>query len=198
MPHVGAQQPGGQLQQGGLARAVRADEPDDAALGDGQRAVAQRPGPPVLLAEPAGLDDSAHQRPPRRSSCGTRCGRSPRCRRGPGPPRAPSAASRSSRRGTGPARPGRSRRRADDERAQPRPGAHQALALQVPVGLEHRVRVDRQLGDHLLRGRQLVARLEHPELQGLAGPAARAAGRWRRPTSRRAGTRSWSLIPLSA
>jgi len=34
--------PGGQPQQGGLARAVRADEPDHVAFGDGQRAVAQR------------------------------------------------------------------------------------------------------------------------------------------------------------
>jgi len=30
--------------------------------------------------------------------------------------------------------------------------ADQALALQVPVSLEHRVRVDRQLGDYLLGG----------------------------------------------
>ena len=86
VPRVGASSPVARLQQGGLARAVGPDEPDDVAFGDGQRAVAQRPGPPVLLAQPAGLDDGGHQRPPRRSSCGTRCGRSPRCHRGPGPP----------------------------------------------------------------------------------------------------------------
>ena len=57
------EQPGGQVQQGGLARAVGADEPDDVAFGDGQRAVAQRPGPPVPLAQPAGLDDGAHATP---------------------------------------------------------------------------------------------------------------------------------------
>jgi hypothetical protein len=55
-------QSGGQAQQGGLARAAGADEPDDVALGDGQRAVAQRPGPPVLLAEPAGLPSAKQVR----------------------------------------------------------------------------------------------------------------------------------------
>ena len=51
----------------------------------------------------------------------------------------------------------------------PRPGPSrdQSLALEIAVGLEHRVRVDRQLGDHLLGRRQLVARLEQAELQGL-------------------------------
>ena len=48
-----------------------------------------------------------------------------------------------------------------------RPSADQAFSFEVPVGLEHRVRVDRQLGDHLLGGRQLVSGLEDAELQGL-------------------------------
>ena len=61
----GRKLPGGQPQQGGLARAVRADQPlHDVALGDGQRAVAQPPGPPVGLAQPAGLDDGAHHATP--------------------------------------------------------------------------------------------------------------------------------------
>jgi len=47
------------------------------------------------------------------------------------------------------------------------PGSHQTLALKVPVGLEHRVRIDRQLGDNLLSRRQLVARFEQAKLQGL-------------------------------
>ncbi len=55
----------------------------------------------------------------------------------------------------------------DDEGALAGPGAHQALTLEVPVGLEHRVRVDRQPGDDLLGRRQLVTWLEKPELQGL-------------------------------
>ena len=59
----GGELPGGQPQQGGLARAVGADEPGDMAFGDGERAVAQRPGPAVLLTQPAGLDDGAHAAP---------------------------------------------------------------------------------------------------------------------------------------
>jgi hypothetical protein len=48
------------------------------------------------------------------------------------------------------------------------PALHQSLPLQVAVGLEHRVGVDRQLGDDLLRGRQPVARLQQAEPQGIA------------------------------
>jgi hypothetical protein len=62
------QHPGRQAQQGGLARAVGADEPGDVAFGDGQRAVAQRPGPPVLLAQPAGRDDGTHATPSAKQS----------------------------------------------------------------------------------------------------------------------------------
>ena len=62
------EQPGGQAQQGGLARAVGADEPDHVAFGDGQRAVAQRPGPPVGLAQPAGRDDGVHATPSAKQS----------------------------------------------------------------------------------------------------------------------------------
>jgi hypothetical protein len=62
------EQPGGQVQQGGLARAVGADEPGDVGLGDGQRAVAQRPGSQVGLAQPAGLDDGAHAAPSAKQS----------------------------------------------------------------------------------------------------------------------------------
>ena len=50
----------------------------------------------------------------------------------------------------------------DDERAEPRAGARQSFPLELAVGLVHGVRVDGQLGDDLLRGRQPVARLEHP------------------------------------
>ena len=57
------EQPDGQMQQRRLARTVRPDEPDDLALGDAQGAVAQRPAPPVPLAETARLDDGAHATP---------------------------------------------------------------------------------------------------------------------------------------
>ncbi len=60
--------PGGQAQQGGLARAVGADEPDHVTFGDGQRAVAQRPGPPVLLAQSAGRDEGVHATPSAKQS----------------------------------------------------------------------------------------------------------------------------------
>jgi hypothetical protein len=56
---------------------------------------------------------------------------------------------------------------AGHERAETRPGAHQPGPLELAVGLVHRIRVDGQLGDDLLRGRQLVTRLQHPHPQGL-------------------------------
>jgi hypothetical protein len=45
--------------------------------------------------------------------------------------------------------------------------AHQALAFEISVGLQHRVRVDGQFGDDLLSGWQLVTRFEQAQLQGL-------------------------------
>jgi hypothetical protein len=69
------------VQQRGLARAVRADQGDQVPVRDGQRAVPQRPGPPVALAEPGGLDDvhavSFRGQPPRRragAACDARSG----------------------------------------------------------------------------------------------------------------------------
>ena len=59
----GRQQPDGQVQQGGLAGAVGADQGGDAAPGDGQVALLQGPGAPVALAEPAGLQGRAHAMP---------------------------------------------------------------------------------------------------------------------------------------
>ena len=53
----GPGQADGHGEQGGLAGAVRADEGDDVAARDGERAVAQRPPAAVALAEFAGLYD---------------------------------------------------------------------------------------------------------------------------------------------
>ena len=53
------------------------------------------------------------------------------------------------------------------ERAEPGPGRDQPLVLQLPVRLEHGVRVDRQLADHLLDRRQLVALVQQAEPQRL-------------------------------
>ena len=50
------EQPGGEIEQCGLARAVRADETDDMATGDAQRAVLERPAAPIALAEALGLE----------------------------------------------------------------------------------------------------------------------------------------------
>ena len=60
------------------------------------------------------------------------------------------------------------RKRPDNERPLAGTRAHEALPFEVPVGLKHRVGIDRQLGDHLLGRRQLVSWLEDAELQCLA------------------------------
>src|SRR5690349_16210897 len=52
-----------------------------------------------------------------------------------------------------------------DERALPGPAGRQALGLQVAVGLQHRVRVDRQRGDHVPDLGQLITGLEVAEPQ---------------------------------
>jgi hypothetical protein len=51
------------------------------------------------------------------------------------------------------------------ERADPWPGRHQALLFQLAVGLEHRVRVDRQPGGHVLDLGQLVALVQQAQPQ---------------------------------
>jgi hypothetical protein len=57
------EQPGRQVQQGGLARAVGSDQPGHPPGGDRQGAVGERPPPPVALAEAAGLDGGVHATP---------------------------------------------------------------------------------------------------------------------------------------
>src|SRR4029453_11452393 len=49
-----------QVEQGGLAGAVGADQPDDPPGRDVQGAVGQRPAPPVPFAQSLGLDDGGH------------------------------------------------------------------------------------------------------------------------------------------
>jgi len=53
------------------------------------------------------------------------------------------------------------------KRADPGPGRGQALVFQLPVGLEHRVRVDRQPGRHVLDLRQLVTLVQEAQPQRL-------------------------------
>ena len=52
-----------------------------------------------------------------------------------------------------------------DERALAGPAGRQALGLQLAVGLEHRVRIDGQRGDHIADLGQLIAGLEVSEPQ---------------------------------
>ena len=148
VPAVGCEQPDGQMQQRGLAGAVRARP-------------ARRPGPPgrtaCSRAAPTGGRSACRARSPRsprschpsaRRSSGRRCGRSPRCRRGPSPAaRAERSHSFSEAQEPGLGRGVGPRQRADHERANPGPRAHQALPLEIAVGLEHGVGVDGQAGD---------------------------------------------------
>ncbi len=57
--------------------------------------------------------------------------------------------------------------RSHDEGPLTRSGPGETLAFQIAVGLEHGIRVDGQLSDDLLGRRQLIARLEEAQLQGL-------------------------------
>ena len=62
-PRARRQQTDREVEEGRLTRSVRADEPDDSARGDRQRAVLKRPLPAVLLAEAIRFDDAAHATP---------------------------------------------------------------------------------------------------------------------------------------
>ena len=57
---------------------------------------------------------------------------------------------------------------ARDERADAAPALDEALEVELAVGLEHRVRVDREAADDLLHRRKLVARPQDPEPDRLA------------------------------
>ena len=152
-----------------LARAVGADQAHDVPGRDGQRAVGQRPLPPVPLAEPVGFYDGVARHSYVLLASGPKGAGEQRLDRlvvEAGPPRlgqpALQFAAQRPVRGQRPAvqRPGH-------ERADPRAGRHQSLVLQLPVGLEHRVRVDRQPGDHVLDLRQLVALAQQAKPQRL-------------------------------
>ena len=151
------QQTDRELEQRRLAGPVRADKPDDLSCRDRERAVAKRPAPPVPLAEPVGLENGGHATscsaedrkvsrkrasmlsssiPARRALANQRW-RSMRS--------GPCAASDASLNGPG------------HERTDPRTGGHEPGVFELPVGLEHRVGVDRQASDHVLDGRELVA-----------------------------------------
>jgi hypothetical protein len=102
------EEPDGQVQQRGLARPVRAYEPDHPASRDGQVQSRSAQRRPYLLPRPA-ASRMAVTRPPRRGSRVARSGRSPRCRPVRARPSGPSAASQSWPPGTVPWWPGRCR-----------------------------------------------------------------------------------------
>ena len=82
----------------------------------------------------------------------------------------------------------------------PTPGraAARPSVLQLAVGLEHSVRVDRQPRHYVLDRGELVALAQQPEPHAPAGPGGSAAGTARRPNGRplatrtTAGGRRWS------
>src|SRR4051794_32436821 len=62
---------------------------------------------------------------------------------------------------------GRLRGTSGDERADTTAALDDALEVELPVGLQHRVRVDRERRDDFLHGRQLVPGGEDAEPHGL-------------------------------
>ena len=80
-----------------------------------------------------------------------------------------------------------------DEGADPRPRRHEPGVFEFLVGLQHRVRIDRQALDDLLDRRELVALFEQAEPQGLAYLPDDLLVRARRPSGRPSGTRSLTL-----
>ena len=61
----------------------------------------------------------------------------------------------------------RRRQRPRDERPLAPPRLDEAFTIELPIRLQHRVRVDRQRADHVLDGRQLIARLEQTQPERL-------------------------------
>ena len=182
-PHrarVGLQQPDGQVQQRALARAVRPDQRGDPAGRQLQRAVPQRPGAAVPLAEPVGLQDHVHPLSSRSAHAGSFCGASSaRVARMRRLHQGDDVLGREAG-GLRPVQPGdqvvaqlglvgqgRAGQGALDERAHPGSAADQTLDLQLPVRLQHRVRVDRQGLRDVPDLRQLVARRQQADPQRL-------------------------------
>ena len=155
----------GEVQQRALAGAVGADEPDDAAGRDVQRAVRQRVAAAVALAQSLGQDRGAHatcrlaeERKVAMNSASMLSSSSPdrralfiqRCRSWRS---GPCAAKR------------RVRQRLRDERPEPGTGGDEPVVLELAVGLQDRVGVDREDRDHVLDRRELVALAQQAQPQ---------------------------------
>ena len=170
---AGAQEPGGEGEQGGLACAVGPDERADASRGQPERAAAQRPAPgpaPVPHAEAVRLD---------RGDCHVWLVPLERAVQYGGEERVHVVAFQSRLPGSagpvvefppqGRVRGGRGAEGPADECAEPAPGLDQTFAFQLAVGLEHGVRVDGGGLDDLACGGQPVAGLQQAEAEGLFG-----------------------------
>ena len=152
-----------------LARAVRADQPDHPA---------RRGCPACSRTAPSGARTACPAPRPagrRLTLCpllgGARkvVGRAPRCSRRPARPARALASQRAQVLSQRAVRGERlSARVRVTNVPSPGPGGDQPLVLELAVGLEHRVRVDRHLADDLLDGRQLVALAQQPQPQRLA------------------------------
>ena len=167
-----------QVQQGGLAGAVRADQRRHVPGGNRQRALAQRPGAAVALAQAGGFDD-VHATPSVPApALSRRPAGAPRSRKSrsavvnsattpsSSSPATSAEVSQPSRERRSTVSSGSATRFSVARMNVPWPGpGRQALGLQFAVGLEHRVRVDGQRGDRVPDLGQLVAGLEVPELQ---------------------------------
>ena len=168
VPAVGASMPDGEVEQRALAGAVRADEADDAAGRDLQRAVRRAPSAAgSVLPRPLGAQD--------RRSCDCSCcrGRERWSRKSasmlsssrPASARlAPASARRSCRSGPCAASVVSVSVRGD-ERADARAGGDEPVVLELAIGLEHGVGVDGQLADDVLDRRELVALAQQAEPQ---------------------------------
>ena len=164
-PHGRGQDPDHETEQRGLAGAVRPDQTGDPADRDLEGAVPQRPASPVLLAQAAGRHDGAHA-----ISCAHGAKRAHEERLDallvePGRSRLVEPSTQVAaqwlvrgQRGVG--------QGSGDEGADSRPGGDEPVALQLAVGLEDGVRVDRQARHHVLDGGQLVALDQQAEAQG--------------------------------
>ena len=154
-----------ELQERRLAGAVRADERRHRARRNLERAVAERPVRAVALARAVRLE----RRGVAHATLETAGGRTVSAKR--------AAMFSSSRPAARAWLIQRCERRAEllhvvrrersqlarDERADPAAALDEPFAIELAVGLQHRVRVDRQAAHDLLHRRQLVARPEDPQ-----------------------------------
>ena len=157
----------GEREQRRLARGVRPGEPDDLAFGNGKRAAPQPPVTMEALAKVPRVEREPHAAEARLAwrkvvAMSARMLSSSR-------PAWIAARQPELELGTeGIVVPQRGRReRARDERPAPLARDDEPVALEQAIGLGDRVRIDREIGDHLAHRRQLVTDVDRPEPERL-------------------------------